>query len=126
MKNKLISIFAVILLISITIPVVGEKNYCIDEQTQGHFFIIYMFIWGKVENITEESLNGYPYYNFTAVNVRYFWLRFIFPIPFWLDFERRRVWNQDGFLISKNLFHGIIGEGYIFGVVLNGGWEDNN
>jgi hypothetical protein len=123
MNKKIIGIFVIILLVAISIPVVGGVNVNYDEKTQGFKWIIYMFVWGKVENITEESINGAPYYNCTAVNVRYFWLWYAYPTPFWLEFERRRVWNQDGFLIAKEIFHGIIGEGFILGIVFNSGEE---
>ena len=123
MKNKIIGIFVILSLISLSIPVIGEYNNNDNQRTQGFKWFIYMFIWGKIENINEESINGYPYYNCTAVDVRYFWLWYAYPTPFWLEFEKRRVWNQDGFLISKDIFHGIIGEGYIFGIEFNSGEE---
>ena len=122
MNKKIIGIFVVLLLISVSLPASGELNVSNkDEKTQGYKWFIYTFIWGKVENITDESINGSPYYNCTAVDVRYFWLWYAYPTPFWLEFERRRVWNQDGFLVAKEIFHGFIGEGYIFGFVFNSG-----
>ena len=121
MRKKIIGIFVVLSLISMSLPVFGEYNSNETQQTQGFKWFIYMFVWGKVENITDESINGYPYYNCTAVDVRYFWLWYAYPTPFWLEFERRRVWNQDGFLVAKEIFHGVIGEGYIFGFVFNSG-----
>ena len=121
--KKMIGVIIVLSLISMSLPVIGEYNSKDNQQAQGFKWFIYMFVWGKVENITDESINGYPYYNCTAVDVRYFWLWYAYPTPFWLEFERRRVWNQDGFLISKDIFHGIIGEGFIFGIQFNSGEE---
>jgi len=119
--KKLFGIFMVLLLISVSLPTYGELNVDKDEKTQGFKWFIYISYWGEVENITEESTGGEPYYNCTAVNIRVFWLFYSYPTPFWLEFERRRVWKKDGYLIPKDIFHGIIREGYIFGIVFNSG-----
>ena len=122
MKGKIVGILVCTMLIATAVlPAVGELNFNEKGKTQGYKWIIFMFVRGKVESVQEESINGEPYYNCTALDVKYFWLWFAYPSPFWLEFERRRVWNQDGFLIAKEIFHGIINEGYIFGIEFNSG-----
>lgn len=120
MKNKLVGILICTLLIVTTVvPVAGAMNIRENEETQGTKWTIIMFVRGKVENISEEDIGGSVYYNCTAVDVKYFWI--FYARPFWLEFERRRWWHQDGFLIAKSIFHGVIREGLILGIVYNSG-----
>ena len=120
MRKKLVGILICTLLIVTTVvPVAGTKNVRENEEAQGTKWTIIMFVRGKVENISEEDIGGYLYYNCTAVDVKYFWI--FYARPFWLEFERRRWWHQDGFLIAKSIFHGVIREGLILGIVYNSG-----
>jgi hypothetical protein len=120
MKKKLLGIFVCMLLIAATaLPVVGTINVRVNEESQGYKWTIVMFVRGKVENITEETINDAVFYNCTAVLVKYFWV--FYARLFWLEFERRIVQAQDGFLIPKNNFIGILKEGRILGIVYNSG-----
>jgi hypothetical protein len=120
MKKKLLGIFVCMLLMAVPVlSVAGTMNVGENERTQGYKWTIFIFTRGKVENISEENISGYVYYNCTAIDVKYFWI--FYARPFWLEFERRRVVNQDGFLIAKSIFHGIIKEGLIFGIEYNTG-----
>jgi len=120
MKKKIIGILVCILLMVTTVLQVAEAmNVGNNKETQGTKWTIIMFVRGKVENITEENISGYIYYNCTAIDVKYFWI--FYARPFWLEFERRRWWHEDGFLIAKSIFHGIIKEGLILGIVYNSG-----
>ena len=120
MRKKLVGILICTLLIVTTVvPVAGAMNVRENEEAQGTKWTIIMFVRGKVENISEENISGYAYYNCTAIDVKYFWI--FYAQPFWLEFERRRWWHQDGFLIAKSIFHGIIREGLILGIVYNTG-----
>ena len=120
MKMKIVGIIVCMLLIAVPVlPVAGAMAVGENEETQGTKWTIIMFVRGKVENISEENIGGYVYYNCTAIDVKYFWI--FYAQPFWLEFERRRWWHQDGFLIAKSIFHGIIREGLIFGIEYNTG-----
>ena len=120
MKMKVIGILVCMLLIvTAVVPVAGTMNVGDNEDAKGTKWTIFIFIRGKVENISEENIGGYVYYNCTAIDVKYFWI--FYAQPFWLEFERRRWWHQDGFLIAKSIFHGIIREGLIFGIEYNTG-----
>ena len=119
MKKQVIGIFMCILLLASSLPVVGALDVGEPSETQDYKWTIFMFVRGRVENISEENLSGYIYYNCTAIDVKYFWM--FYERPFWLEFERRRWWHQDGFLIAKSIFHGIIREGMILGIVYNSG-----
>ena len=118
MKTKIIGIIVCMLLIATALPVAGTVNVRENEEAQGTEWTIIMFVRGKVENISEEDIGGSVYYNCTAVDVKYFWI--FYARPFWLEFERRRWWHQDGFLIAKSIFH-VIREGLILGIVYNSG-----
>jgi len=120
MKTKIVGILVCTLLFLTTVvPVAGTMNDVNNEEARGTKWTIIMFVRGKVENISEENISGYIYYNCTAIDVKYFWI--FYAQPFWLEFERRRWWHEDGFLIAKSIFHGIIREGLILGIVYNSG-----
>lgn len=119
MKKKIIGILVCMLIFTTVLPAAGTINVGENEESRGSKWTIFMFVRGRVENISEENISGYVYYNCTAINVKYFWV--FYKRPFWLEFERRRWWHQDGFLIAKSIFHGIIREGLILGIVYNSG-----
>ena len=120
MEKKIAGILVCMLLIAVPVlPVAGAMNISEKEETQGYKWTIITFIRGKVEDISEETINDVVYYNCTALDVKYFWI--FYARPFWLEFERHRVWQQDGFLIPKEIFHGTIREGRIRGIIYNSG-----
>ena len=119
MKIKILCIFACMLLFATVLPVAGTMNVRDNEETQGYKWTIFIFIRGRVRDISEETINNVSYYNCTAIDVKYFWV--FYARPLWLEFERRRLWSQDGLLIAKPIFNGIIREGLIFGTMYNSG-----
>ena len=120
MKKKIVGILVCMLLIAVPVlSVAGAMAVGDNEEARGTKWTIIIFVRGKVENISEENIGGYVYYNCTAIDVKYFWI--FYAQPFWLEFERRRWWHQDGFLIAKSIFHGVIREGLILGIVYNSG-----
>ena len=122
MKKQLIGIFIIMLFIlTAALPVTAIKTTIENKDVNSYKWTIFIFIRGKVEDIIEETINDTEFYNCTAVDVKYFWMFYAFPNPFWLEFERRRVWNSDEFLIAKETFHGIINEGIILGIIYNTG-----
>ena len=120
MNIKVFGIIFCMMLLAATIPAT-TGTISSDEIEPNFRWHIFIFMHGRIQNLSKEEINNASYINCTAIDVKYFWLWLAYPYPLWLEFERRRVFQQEGFLIAEEIFHGILTEGLVFGIMYNSG-----
>ncbi len=115
MKKKIIGIFVCMLLIATALPTTSIMAVETEKETQIVKYLTIMFARGKVENISNETINDIECYNCTAVDVKVLFIHCIFLMP--VGLQREHLENFDCFYIPKEMFRGILREGFVFGII---------
>ena len=115
MKKKLIGIIVCMLMItSATLPVTADVLFEEDKNTNELLGFEVWFFNARIDNLTEEIIDGEVHYLFHANSIRMLWFQYLPPIYFYFE----RIYEEDietGF--KKSDFIGYIDDSSVFGIV---------
>ena len=111
MKRKIVGIFVCMLLLITVLPVSSAE----EPEPEEIKFRTIMFARGRIEDLSDEVVNGIESYKCTAVNVKVLFIYIIGIIP--VGLQREHLVSPDTLYIPKDMFHGILTEGYVAGLI---------
>jgi len=111
MLKKLIGIFVCMLILITTLPATGV----IAEEPEEIKLRTIMFARGRIEDLSDDVVNEIEVYRCTAIDVKVLFIYTIAIIP--VGLQREHLVSPDTLYIPKDMFHGILTEGYVFGII---------
>lgn len=112
MKFKIYGIIVCMLLFIAMLPV----SPALEPETQGIKLRTIMFTRGRIDGISDDVVNGIACYRCPIINIYEIYLYTITIIPVGIQRDHR---TGPGYalLIPKDMFHGILTETYVIGLI---------